>query len=185
MQRILTTALLTLALAAAGPARAQIDLLADDPLVQAARENDTDRARALLTRGASPHAVGSDGRSALMIAVIAGNRAMVEALLAHEASVGHSDRIGNTALHYAAETGNVRILRMLLDHAAPVDETNRQGLTPLMLAARRGHAAAAEALIDAGANIDRLDYTGRSALIWAEDSRARNVIQVLQAAGAE
>jgi ankyrin repeat protein len=188
MLRILPIAMVTLIMAAlppAGPARADIDLLAEPPVVQAARSGDTESLRAHLTRGESPHAVGNDGRSALMIAVLAGNRPMVESLMQHDASVIHTDRIGNTALHYAAEGGNGRIVRLLLEHDADADATNAQGLTPLMLAARHRRADAAQALLDAGANIDRLDYTGRSALMWAEDSRAAGVAQLLRTAGAQ
>ena len=189
MDRTLPTALLILLSAAltlrADQAFADIDLLGEPPVVQAARDGDTDEVRAHLIRGESPHEVGNDGRSALIIAVIAENRPMIEALLEHSASVFQTDRVGNTALHYAAEGGSDRIVALLIAGNAPIDETNGQGLTPLMMAARANRPGAAQALVDAGAHMNRLDYTGRSALMWAEENRSNAVLPILRAAGAQ
>ena len=149
-------------------------------ILRATQLQDVDGVRALLQRGESPDTTDTEGRTLLMHAIGTRNPALVGLVLDFGPRLGTTDPAGNGALHWAAEIGDARALSALIDAGAEIDATNRQGMTPLMMAARHGHASAAEALLAAGANPDRLDFTGRAARDWAQDSRNRQVQELLQ-----
>jgi len=108
----------------------------------------------------------------------------VRELLRFGAAPDQPDSLGNTPLFWAADTGDAGIVHALLDGKANPNRPNRQGITPLMAAARTGSLPSVEALLAGRAKVDQRDFTGRSALGWAQDRRARAVIERLRKAGA-
>jgi ankyrin repeat protein len=53
-----------------------------------------------------------------------------------------------------------------------------------MAAARAGHVEITRILIEAGADVERSDFTGRTVLDIAREGRSRQVVQILEKAGA-
>ena len=64
-----------------GPALAQIDTLTLKPIVKAVREGDEEKVRSALLKGESPNQIDTNGQPLLMVAVVAGQIAVVETLL--------------------------------------------------------------------------------------------------------
>ncbi len=181
---LLRAALFTLALTAASPALAQIQLLASDPLLVSSYAGDVDETRSLLQRGASPYAQDAQGRTALIWASVVGHYDTIDVLLQFDRQPDHTDALGNSAMFYASDRGYVDVVELLIGAGANADSENRQGVTPLMIAAQNGHLDTVEALIAGGADINHTDFTGRTVLDWANDGRSRQISDRLREAGA-
>nr|XP_022301362.1 uncharacterized protein LOC111109506 [Crassostrea virginica] len=71
------------------------------------------------------------GYTPLIIAVLNGNKEIMETLLFYSASVNLADHKGNTPLHLAAFMGRLDIVYILLRNSAKVNIQNSDGNTPL------------------------------------------------------
>ncbi len=158
----------------------------DRELLEAVGNGRPRTARALL-RGAlglraDPDARDAWGLSALALAVSAGDRECVEALLEAGARTEAPDAPSweaDTPLCAAAERGRVDLAEALLaagadPNAAPgspgiamAQKARLRGTTPLMRAAAGGSLEMAELLVSAGADAAARDAKGRSAEDWA------------------
>lgn len=115
----------------------------------------------LLEHGAEVDA----GFPALSQAARAGNRAMVELLLARGANVNNPSEYGRTALTMAAEQGFVSVVEVLLAHKAdPNAVDSRSGRTALYSTLMRGQDNCARRLIAAGAQVNTEAEDGTTAL---------------------
>ncbi|KAK3101150.1 hypothetical protein FSP39_001324 [Pinctada imbricata] len=74
------------------------------------------------------------GYTPLILAVLHGNRDIVENLLFYSAHVDVPDGKGNTPLHLAVWTGRQDLIHILLKDGAKVNMTNSDGDTPLHIA---------------------------------------------------
>lgn len=164
-------------------ARAEVSLFAPSPLLVAVGNGDTNQAKVLLVRGASPDQTDMRGVTVLIHAINANNLDMVDLLLQHGAHINLADKGGNPPLYWAAETGDVLMVQKLLSQGAKIDQENRQAMTPLMNAARNGHAEVVDVLLKAGAKRSLTDYTGRDALAWAQESRNPRAAALLRQGG--
>lgn len=118
----------------------------------------------------------------LAIAVDAGQREMVESLLARGADVNAKISFGWTPLHLAP---NAELGQVLLAAGAAVDPLDDDGLTPLHLAARRGNTALVQLLIGARADVRQPAGDGQTALHLAAAAGHRAIVAALLAAGAD
>ena len=160
---------------------AQIDLLAEEPLIAAVVNGDEEEVRSLLTTGTRPDMRARNGDTALLLAARGGNAQIAQLLVDAGANTRTTDDLGDTALHIAAQQGDVVTLGVLLSaQFVDINSANSSGVTPLMQAARYGQTSAVEALLTAGADRDRSDFTGRTAYDWALESRARGLADLLQ-----
>ena len=179
----LTATALLWTLLASLPVRAEIDLLKNDRLIEAAREDDLATAETLLNRNHNVDVREQNGRTPLFIAASRGGEDFVDLLLRHEAKIDAIDKFGNTPMYYAAAGGHVGVVEILLEGGAKVNLQNRRGLTALMIAASEGQLDTVQALIDAKADTSLTDFTGRTAWEWAQRSNRRHVIRYLKSIG--
>jgi ankyrin repeat protein len=93
----------------AAPALAQFDTLTQKPIVKAVRDGDEEKVRQSLLKGENPNQIDASGRPLLMIAVMDGQVAVVDALLKGGAVADGLDREGYTSLIRAAERGDFDI----------------------------------------------------------------------------
>jgi ankyrin repeat protein len=77
---------------------------------------------------------GANELSPLKIAVINGNKSMLEEVLQYEPNLDQKDAEGNTPLHYAVLTKNYDKIILLKQAGANARISNKQGLTALELA---------------------------------------------------
>lgn len=91
---------------------------------------------------------------------------------------------GNTILSFASQNGSLGAVRLLLDGGAKINEINRAGRSALMEALMNGHYAAAEALLDAGADWQIKDADGNTAVFYAANLPAPDLVGRLAKLGA-
>jgi ankyrin repeat protein len=159
---------------------------AQTSLVEAAEQQDSAAALALLGQGADVNATSPDGTTALMWAAHSGDRALVAALLKAHAKVDASNAFGANAMLQAAQFGDARNIEALLAAGANVDSPNPDGEAALMLVARNGNVEAAKLLLKHGANVNaRENFRGQTALIWAAAESQPEMVKLLIGAHAE
>ena len=173
---------LALALAGAGPARAQSG---DSPLADAAKRQDAAALRALLRDGADVDRAQGDGATALHWAAYRDDVETVRLLLASGAAVDPANVLGVTPLWLAANNGSPAVVEALLAAGADAKLALPSGETPLMTASRTGSAPALRALLAAGADPHAREHAHeQTALMWAAAQGHPEVVRLLLAAGA-
>lgn len=109
-----------------------------------------------------------DGTSALHLAAIRGDRALVQLLLGSGATVDIKDMIGSTPFHWAVSHRHITVVKLLLKEGADINLQDNYGTTPLMKSAAsspgRGGWAILRLLLDNGAATDLKDNFGHTAL---------------------
>lgn len=116
---------------------------AETPLMYLALLGETDRARALIKKGAK---VNRLGWTPLHYAASKGQTDTTRMLLEHGAIVNSPAPDGTTPLMMAAFSGKRDVVQLLLDRGADATAANLQKLTAADWARERGHAALAEEL---------------------------------------
>lgn len=141
----------------------------------------TGRVLALVALGADLDARDSSKHSALHLAAMVDDAALVKELLRLGVSPAVVDSKKSTPLHVAAEHGSVSCIAPLVKGGVPVDALDASGRTALFEARQ---ADVAQALIDAGANPN----TGKGWTPLHQHARFKErgpVIEVLLKAGAD
>lgn len=103
----------------------------DARLRAAAWDDDVDRARRLLRRGADPNAQDATQQSAYLIATSEGYLELLELVLRNGADVGSLDSYEGTGLIRAAERGHALVVGRLLATPIEVDHVNNLGWVAL------------------------------------------------------
>ena len=80
--------------------------------------------RDMLARGADPNFCTEDNRSALELACVDGDTAIVETLLDYGANVNPANNHLNTPLHIAAEFGHDDVIKLLVARGANISARN-------------------------------------------------------------
>ncbi|MEQ8222355.1 MAG: ankyrin repeat domain-containing protein [Candidatus Eremiobacterota bacterium] len=119
----------------------------------------------LLDNGADINAKTNRGDTVLFIAVIKGNKDIIELLINKGANLELGDK--STPLFTAAYNNNLEIASLLIDRGANID-IKSSGITPLITAALEGHTDMVKLLIDRGADLNVSTPEGLTALIAAE-----------------
>ncbi|MEU5984065.1 ankyrin repeat domain-containing protein [Streptomyces sp. NPDC047434] len=137
-------------------------------LTRAAQDGDVASVARLLSAGAEADAPDARRRTALEVAVDAGQAEIVRLLLAAGADpcrpTGEYDEL--TPLLQAAMRPEAEIVKLLLDAGAPLGAQGRMSWVPLVVAATsgdQGYPWSVVALLDHGADIDAV-MKGRTAL---------------------
>lgn len=164
------------------PARAEINLLQNDRLIEAAKTNDVSTAEGLLARNHNVDALDENERTPLILAASRGYEDFVDLLVRNRASLNAADKFGNTAMFYAASTDQTGVIHILAEGGADLNAKNRQGVTPLMVAASEGRLAAVQTLVELKADLHVTDFTGRTARDWAARNNRRVVLRIIDAA---
>ena len=120
------------------------------------------------------------GESALMLAALRGQEALVVQLVSRGAQV---NKTGWTPLHYAATGGHTRISAFLIGAHADLNAESPNGTTPLMMAAMYGNDQVVKLLLESGAEAYLRNDQGLSAEDFAlragRESSAKMIREVL------
>ena len=149
-----------------------------------------DAIRALLAAGADSAALDNDRYDAVTIAAVADDEETLQLLLELGASARLvTSRYDGTALIAAAHLGHDGVVRRLIAAGAPLDHVNNLHWTALIEAIVLGdggprHQATLAALLRAGASTTLADRAGRTPLQLARDRGHREMVRMLEAAGA-
>lgn len=153
----------------------------DEKLLQAVKEGDTDRLKALIAKGADPNAKDILGSPALIGAACAGHTGIVEALLSAGADVNAKGAlVDSTALICASSEGHTDTVKALLAAGADVNAKNEYGQSALYLGAQGCHTESVKALLAAGADINAETMNGNTALKVAELMGCTEAVQLLK-----
>jgi len=153
----------------------------NEKLLQAVKEGDTDKLKALIGKGADPNAQDILGSPALIGAACAGHTEMVEALLSAGADVNAKGAlVDSTALICASSEGHTETVRALLAAGADVDARNEYGQSALYLGAQGCHTESVKALLAAGADVNAETMNGNTALRVAELMGCAEAVQLLK-----
>jgi ankyrin repeat protein len=161
-------------------------LLSEVPLIDAVKDKDTTRVRALLQKHADVNAPEGDGATALHWAVYRDDPNMVDMLLRAGAKVNTANDLSITPLYLASANGNALIVERLLKSGANPEASSEAGVTPLMEAARTGSVGAVQSLLAHEANVDaRETDRQQTALMWAAAEKHPEVVKLLLEHGAD
>ena len=179
-------ALLAIGLAATPVAGAAANGVDAPAIVDAARVQDTDAVRTLLSEGADVGAAQPDGATALHWAAYRDDHETAALLIEAGADVNATNELGATPLWLAADNGSAVMVDGLLAAGADPDIALLNGETPVMTASRTGNADAVRHLVARGANLNVKERSrGQTALMWAVAQGHHEVIDVLLAHGAD
>jgi ankyrin repeat protein len=118
-------------------------------------------------------------------AIISGDNASLEAMLAAHLGAVAIGGAYSAALHLAVQYGRVDAAGLLLSHGADPNTVwhGLAGATPLHVAAFHGDVEMLRLLLSRGARVDALDAAfGATALEWAESSGKQEAAQILRQA---
>ena len=127
------------------------DDFADDALYLASAQGDLEMVKCLVDKGASKDLTFKKGRTALMEACRAGEKAVkvVEVLIERGAKLDLQDDRGKTALMYAAHHGVQEVVEKLIQKGARVDIVDEDGKTAVMIAFDNSHEHVVKAIDNA------------------------------------
>jgi ankyrin repeat protein len=178
-------------LTASGEDREAIDSRQRTPLHVAAYLKKHDAARALIRLGADPNTLESDRYDIITIAAVANDLPMLGIAIEGGANPkAVTSRYDGTALIAAAHLGHVEVVRMLIAARAPLDHVNNLKWTALIESivlgdGGRNHTETLRALVESGANVNIPDGNGSTPLKLARDRNYREMVAILEKAGAK
>ncbi|UKZ73022.1 hypothetical protein TrVFT333_000661 [Trichoderma virens FT-333] len=159
-------------------------------LIHACRSNQRmDFVQRLLDHGADVNILDSDNESALYVAALDREEALVKLLLEKGAKVNEMTTSGLTPLYFAIPEPD--IVRSLLENGADPDSSKNAGFTSLMHAAWFSYTESLELLLDHNADIelaydgDDENQKGWTALSCAVSQASKETVRILAERGAD
>ena len=175
---------------AAGENREAVDARRRTPLHAAVYQKQHDAARALMRLGADPNKLDIDRYDIITIAAVANDVPMLKVALEGGGNPKAVTSIyDGTALIAAAHLGHAEIVRTLIAARAPLDHVNNLQWTALIESIVLGdggnnHTETLRALVEAGANVNIPDGSGATPLKLARSRGYRDMVAILEKAGA-
>lgn len=176
---------------AAGEDKEALDARRRTPLHVAVYQKRHDAARALLRLGADPNRLEIDRYDIITIAAVANDVPMLKIALQGGGNPKAVTSIyDGTALIAAAHLGHAEVVRTLIAAGAPLDHVNNLKWTALIESivlgdGGRNHTETLRALVEAGANVNIPDGSGATPLALARSRGYREMVAILEKAGAK
>ncbi|KAJ5541151.1 hypothetical protein N7494_006227 [Penicillium frequentans] len=128
-------------------------------LLDAASDNNAQKAWKCLREGADINATGEQGVTSLLIASREGFVGLTKLLLQpgiskEPANIEAKTKDGKTALHLACWNGRDEVVSILIENRAQIDAKDNDDWSPLHNAADHGHVRVIRLLLDHGANLE-------------------------------
>ena len=150
-----------------------------------------DAARALIRLGADPNKLEADRYDIITIAAVANDVPMLRIAIEGGGNPkAVTSRYDGTALIAAAHLGHAEVVRMLIAAKAPLDHVNNLKWTALIESIVLGdggknHTETLRALVEAGADVNIPDGSGATPLKLAKGRGYREMVAILEKAGAK
>jgi len=158
----------------------------DVRLVEAARNQDQAKVRALLGQHADVNARADDGSTALLWAAHWNDLATADLLIRARADANAANDFRMTPLSLACTNGSATLVAALLKAGAKPNTPIATGETPIMTCAGSGSSDAVRLLIDRGADVNAKEPAeNQTALMWAAAERHPDVVRTLIEAKAD
>lgn len=166
---------------AAGENKEATDSRRRTPLHVAVYRKQHDAARALIRLGADPNRLEIDRYDIITIAAVANDLPMLRIALEGGGNPkAVTSRYDGTALIAAAHLGHAEVVRTLIAAKAPLDHVNNLKWTAL-----KNHTETLRALVEAGADVNIPDGGGSTPLQLAQSRSYREMVAILEKAGAK
>jgi uncharacterized protein len=175
---------------AAGEDKEALDERQRTPLHVAVYQRKHDAARALIRLGADPNKLETDRYDIITIAAVANDVPMLRIALEGGGNPkAITSRYDGTALIAAAHLGHAEVVKMLIAAKAPLDHVNNLKWTALIESivlgdGGRNHTETLRALVEAGADVNIADGSGATPLRLARSRGYREMVAILEKAGA-
>ena len=165
------------------------DVQGRSALLVATRANHIEVAQVLIQNGADVNLRDNIQDSAHLYAGAAGHVEILKMTLEAGADFKVPNRFGGNALIPACERGHVEVVKLMLTTKINLDHVNRLGWTCLLEAiilsnGSPKHQEIVRMLVKAGANVNLADGNGVSPLQHARQRGFREIVAVLEQAGA-
>ena len=153
--------------------------------------NKPDTVEALIQKGADLNLRDQRSDNALLYAGAEGRPEIVKLMVEAGADTTLTNRFGGTALIPAADRGHVQIVEYLLKHSdVDIDHINNLGWTALLEAVNLGdggerHTQIVRLLVEHGADVNLADGEGVTPLAHAKSRDFKDMITILEKAGAK
>jgi ankyrin repeat protein len=176
---------------AAGENKEAVDLRRRTPLHVAAYRRQHEAARTLIRLGADPNRLEIDRYDIITIAAVANDLPMLRIALEGGGNPkAVTSRYNGTALIAAAHLGHAEVVRVLIAAKAPLDHVNNLKWTALIESIVLGdggknHTETLRALVEAGADVNIPDGNGSTPLKLAQSRSYREMVAILEKAGAK
>ena len=176
---------------ASGENKEAIDSRQRTPLHVAVYLKKHDAARALIRLGADPNKLEADRYDIITIAAVANDVPMLRIAIEGGGNPkAVTSRYDGTALIAAAHLGHAEVVRMLIAAKAPLDHVNNLKWTALIESIVLGdggknHTETLRALVEAGADVNIPDGSGATPLKLARGRGYREMVAILEKAGAK
>lgn len=156
----------------------------DSALSIASGNNQLDKVRILLEKGANPNVTPTNGLSPLINASSKGYTDLARLLLDNGADPNLAN--GNyTPIIAAAGTGRTEIVKLLLDKGANPNTTGALGYTPITFAVEGGYVEVIRVLLEKGADPNAKNGFDQTPLSWAASKNNADLIKLLLEKGAD
>jgi ankyrin repeat protein len=155
----------------------------DDLKVIAGIPLDKPNATVATSAASAPLLPSKEAVESLHRAIVNGDHAGAESLLARDADINARDTKGGTLLHYAVGEGYRDVAELLLSHGADVDAKEEIGQTSLHIAASVGNMNMAELLLAHGADVNAKDNVGSTPLYLAAYLKHHDMVELLRRHG--
>ena len=176
---------------AAGDDKEAVDARRRTALHVGAYQKRHDAARALLRLGADPNRLEIDRYDIITIAAVADDVPMLKIAIEGGGNPKAVTSVyDGTALIAAAHLGHAEVVRTLIAAGAPLDHVNNLKWTALIESivlgdGGRRHTETLRALVEAGANVNIPDGNGTTPLALARGRGYRDMVAILEKAGAK
>lgn len=163
---------------------------AEDQLLDASRNGDTEQVKTLLKAGTDPNTTNGSDWTPLMLAGMNGYTEITTLLLEYNANPNLGESEYGSALATAAVTPvvnedvSLEVMKILLKGGANIDGQNGVGMTPLFFAAREGKVKVVKFLIENGANVNHHDVRDWTPLFMGIISEKPELVATLLNSGA-
>lgn len=152
-----------------------------DALIAASRAR-PDLFLSVIKAGNTGNAIGPNDETALMVAVQAGNSAVVTRLLTDGAKINAQSR--ETPLSWALRHNQPSMVNLLLGSGVSANTHGKSEAAPLLDAVRQGNDVLTRALLTAVADTEVRDRSGQTALMLAADMNRTEILAALIRSGA-
>jgi uncharacterized protein len=176
---------------AAGEDTEAVDARHRTPLHVAVYQKRHDATRALIRFGADPNKLEIDRYDIITIAAVANDVPMLRIAIEGGGNArAITSRYDGTALIAASHLGHAEVVRMLIEAKAPLDHVNNLKWTALIESivlgdGGRNHTETLRALVEAGADVNIPDGNGSTPLKLAQGRGYREMVAILEMAGAK
>jgi hypothetical protein len=164
---------------------AMVSISYENPLINAAYDENLDEIKALLTKGIRINVKEKGtGESALHAAIGTGNIEITQYLLTHGAKANIRDAKRRTPLMMLDEDATPELVNLLMRFGAKATLIDKEKNTVLHHYAEYGKGEIIQSLITNGASLDAVNYKKQTALMIAAENGNTEVVKTLLSSGA-